>query len=183
MPTGIPKSGKRRRVGYTLKPGSPSEQTQRLLAALHDIEDRLAVERAKDKARSALVAFANKHDLSAADLRDVAKLIGAREKGDVPVVSHNIGKAKRAALGRKLRQAREAKGLSGLALVKLVGAKGTGSASQWERGMLPGLPKYRDGLIKHLELPKDFFAEAGPPGLRGSTRKAKANGAAHANAP
>jgi hypothetical protein len=172
MPTGIPKSGKRkpRAPGYTLKPGPASTQTQRLIEALQEIEERLAIERAKDKARAGLLAYCHKYGLSAGDLRDVAKTLGARETGDAPVLSPNLKKAKRQALGRKLRTAREAKGLNGKELGQLIGAKGTAAVAQWERGMLPMLPKYREGLIKHLALPKDFFAEIGT---------GRANGVAH----
>lgn len=164
MPTGIPNSGKRkprqpRAPGYTLKAGPASSQTQRLIEALNDIEERLAIERAKDKARAALLTFANKHGLSAGDLRDAAKLLGARETGSAPVVSHHLAKAKRSALGRKLREARVAKGLQATQLGKMIGAKGTAAVAQWERGMIPTLPKYREGLIKHLGLPKDIFVD------------------------
>jgi hypothetical protein len=169
MPRGYPKSGKRtpRAPGHTLPAGPASEQTQRLIAALQEIEDRLAVEKRKDKARAMLLTFAQKYDLTAADLREAARLVGAREKGDAPVVSHNIGKAKRKALGQKIREARVAKGLAGTELGKMVGAKGTAAVAQWEKGMLPTLPKYRAGLVKTLDLPKDFFDEL------------KTNGAAH----
>jgi hypothetical protein len=161
MPRGIPKSGKRtpRAAGYTLKAGPASTQTQRLVEALQEIEERLAVERAKDKARAGLLAFAHKYGLTAGDLRDAAKLLGAREVGDAPVFSPNLGKAKRAALGRKIREARVAKGLQAVQLGKMIGAKGTAAVAQWEGGMIPTIPKYRAGLIKHLGLPKDFFAE------------------------
>jgi hypothetical protein len=167
MPTGIPKNGKRRPrqprlPGATLKAGPASSQTARLIEALNDIEERLAIERAKDKARAALLAFAQKHALSAGDLRDAAKLLGARETGGAPVVSHHLAKAKRSALGRKLREARNAKGLQAVQLGKMIGAKGTAAVAQWEGGMIPTMPKYREGLIKHLGLPKDFFAEIGP---------------------
>lgn len=158
MPTGIPKSGKRqRRIGYTLPPGPPSTQTQRLLEALHDIEQRLAVQRAKDKARNGLLKYAAKYDLTAQDLRDAAKQLD-RTKGDgTSVVSRNLTKAQRLHLGRQLRKAREAKGLHGTELGKMVGAKGTAAVAQWERGMLPTLPKYRTALVKTLDLPADFF--------------------------
>jgi hypothetical protein len=156
MPRGIPKSGKRH---STLKAAPPGSQTQRLIEALQEIEERLAVERAKDKARAALLAFVHKHGLSAADLRDAAKIVGARATGDEPVTSLHLGKAKRIALGRRLKEARVAKGLQGTQLGKLVGAKGTAAVVQWESGMIPTMPKYRAALIKHLGLPKDFFAE------------------------
>ena len=177
MPKGIPKNGKRqsRAPGYTLPPGPASTQTQRLLEALNDIEERLAVEKAKDKARAALVGFAQKHGLSAGDLRDAAKLLGAREVGDAPVLSPNLGRAKKLALGRRIKEARVAKGLQAVQLGKLIGAKGTAAVAQWEGGMVPSLPKYRAALIKHLDLPKDFFAEV--PGRQKVA--GRANGAAH----
>jgi len=161
MPKGVPANGKRkpRPPGSTLPAGPASTQTQRLIEALQEIEERLAVERAKDKARAALVTFCHKHGLSAGDLRDAAKQLGAREVGGAPVFSPNLAKAKRLALGRKIREARVAKGLQAVQLGKLIGAKGTAAVAQWEGGMVPSLPKYRDGLIKHLGLPKDFFAE------------------------
>jgi hypothetical protein len=151
------------------------------MEALQDIEDRLAEERRKDRARLLLVRFVENHGLTAADLREAAKRVAAREVGDEPVTSKNFGKAKARALGRKIREAREAKELTGLGLGKLLGAKGTSAVAMWERGMLPTMQKYRDGLIKHLNLPKDFFAEAGPPTMRGAAHKPRANGtAAHA---
>lgn len=182
MPTGIPNSGKRRRSpkGINLKKltGSPSEQTQRLLQALQDIEDRLQVERAKDRARAGILAFAAKHDLSASDLRDAARIIGARETGDEPAIAKGFGKAKRMAVGKKLRDARIAKGINGAALGKLVGAKGTAAVAQWERGMLPSLPKYRAALIKHLDLPKNFF-DVVPSTMLNAPPPRATNGAAH----
>lgn len=191
MPTGIPKNGKRaprgmgkRAIGYTLKPGTASEQTQRLMEALADIEHRLQVEKTKDKARSALLAYAEKYGLTAADFREVAKLIGAREVGDKPVTSQNISTAKKMAVARKIKEARLAKGLTATEMSKRVGAKGTAAGSQWEHGMLPSLPKYRAALIKVLDLPANIFDEVGPPNNRGinskAKRKAKANGHAHA---
>jgi hypothetical protein len=160
MPKGVPKNGKRQpRLGATLPSGPASSQTQALIDHLQEIEERLAISRAKDKARAGLVAYAHKYGLTASDLRDAAKLVGAREVGDAPVFSPNLGKAKRLALGRKIREARVAKGLQAVQLGKLIGAKGTAAVAQWEGGMVPSLPKYRDGLIKHLDLPKDFFAE------------------------
>jgi hypothetical protein len=159
MPKGIPKNGKRQpRLGHTLPAGPASGQTQALIEHLQEIEERLALSRAKDKARAGLVAYAHKYGLTAGDLRDAAKLLGAREVGDAPVFSPNLGKAKKLALGRKIREARVAKGLQAVQLGKLIGAKGTAAVAQWEGGMMPSLPRYRDGLIKHLGLPKDFFA-------------------------
>ena len=166
MPTGIPKAK---------MVGAQSEQTRRLIEALQDIEDRLAAERRKDSARLKLLAFAKKHDLSAADLRAAATLLGAREKGTDPVMSTNFTSAKRKAMGRKLREARKAKGIASTKLGALVGAKSSGAVSQWEKGTPPGSEKYRAGLIKHLDLPKDFFAEFATTN-RGLARKA--NGAA-----
>lgn len=165
MPTGIPKNGKRRPrqprlPGSTMKAGPASSQTERLIEALQDIEERLAVEKRKDKARAMLLTYAAKYDLTAGDLREAAKLLGARETGGAPVTSLHVAKSKRLALGRKLKEAREAKGLMATELGKIIGAKGTAAVAQWERGQLPSLPKYRDGLIKQLGLPKDFFAEA-----------------------
>jgi len=173
MPRGYPKH----------RTGAMSEQTQKLMAALQEIEDRLAAERRKDRARAMLVSFAEKHDLSSADLREAARLVGAREKGDAPAISQNFAKAKARQLGVQIREARIAKGLAALQLVKLIGAKGTGAVSAWESGMVPTKAKYREGLIKHLGLPKNFFAGAPPPNKRGGVpghlRKGKANGAAH----
>jgi len=158
MPTGYPKNGKRAPRGLgKLKAGPVSEQTQRLIEALQEIEERVAISKRKDKARAALVEYARTHDLTAGDLRDAAKALGERHVGDAPVISPNLGKAKKMALARKMKEAREAKGLNARELGEKVGAKGTAAVAQWERGMIPTLPKYRAGLIKHLDLPKDFF--------------------------
>lgn len=157
MPRGIPKNGKRKSRGLVLK-GPVSSQTQALLEHMAEMEERLAVLRAKDKARAGLLAYCRKYGLEATDLREAAKLIGARATGDAPVMSLNLGKAKRMALGRRLKEARTAKGLQAVQLGKMIGAKGTAAVAQWEGGMVPSLPKYREGLIKHLDLPKDFFA-------------------------
>jgi DNA-binding transcriptional regulator YiaG len=167
MPKGIPAS-------------KPSEQTQRLLEALADIEERLAAERRKDQARVLLVRFVERHGLTAADLREAAKNVAAREVGDAPVLSSHLGRAKRIAFGREIRKARQAKGFSGTQLGKMVGAKSSGAVAMWERGGLPTMSKYRAGLIKHLELPKDFFAEVptNKRGQHGQQSRGKANGAA-----
>jgi hypothetical protein len=169
MPKGIPAS-------------KPSEQTQRLLEALADIEERLASERRKDQARVLLVRFVERHGLTAADLREAARSVAAREVGDAPVLSSHLGRAKRLALGREIRKARVAKGIAGTQLGKMIGAKSSGAVAMWERGGLPSMSKYRDGLIKHLDLPKDFFAEM-PTNKRGQQSQQKkgpraANGAA-----
>lgn len=146
MPKGIPKIP---RVG-------PSEETQRLLDAMAEIEGRLAEMRRKDKARGALVAFAHKHGLAASDLREAAKLVGAREVGDHPVLSNNAPAAFKLARGQRLKAAREAKGLSGLAAGRKVGA-GHSSFHQWEKTGGPRNPKTRAAIAKLLDLPKDFW--------------------------
>jgi hypothetical protein len=179
MPRGIPNNSIR--AGGRL---GPSENTQKLLDAMADLKARLEAEKRKDTARILLLRFAAKHSLTANDLREAARRIGDRKIGAAPVVSHNIGTAKKLALGRKLKAAREAKGIPGTHLGKLVGAKSTAAVTQWEHGRLPSLQKYRDALIKHLDLPADFFAEAGPVNSKRGTwqreakAKAKANGAA-----
>lgn len=147
MPRGIPNH---RGVG-------PSENTQRLLESMRELEQRLAVERAKDRARGLLLAFAQKHGLSAIDLRNAARLLADRKIGDTPVVS------KHSSLGAKLRAAREAKGLSQPDVNKKLGVA-SGAMSHWENNRGPKLPRYRSGLIKLLDLPKNFFDEAKPNG-------------------
>lgn len=169
--------------------GKPSEQTQRLLDALADIEDRLRLERKRDAGRAMLTRFVAKHQLTASDLRDAAKQMVARTVGDAPVVTRHLAHGKKLALGRRLRAAREAKGIPSTHLGKLIGAKGTAAVNQWESGMLPTLQKYRDALSKHLELPKDFWDDAAPTTKRGAhgnqrkgpmPKKTATNGAAHA---
>jgi hypothetical protein len=108
MPRGIPKNGKRSPRGTALKSGPASSQTQRLIEALQEIEERLAIEKRKDKARAMVLASARKYGLTASDLREVAKLLGARETGDAPVVSHHVGKVKRAVSKLKRASARRA---------------------------------------------------------------------------
>lgn len=180
MPRGIPNTPKLATTS--------SENTKRLLEAMAELQARIDAERAKDRARVMLVHFAQKHELNAQDLRAAARTLGDRKVGDAPAVSKNFNRAKAKALGAKLREARLAKELTGAQLNKLVGAKGTAAALQWEKGMLPSLQLYRDGLIHHLGLPKDFFADAPPPNMRGTkgtkggnTKAGKANGhGAHA---
>lgn len=155
MPKGIPNVP---RVGA-------SEQTQRLLEAMREIEGRLAEMRRRDKARASLVAFARKHGLDAADLREAAKLVGAREVGSHPVLSNNVSDKR--ARGAKLRAAREAKGLSGAEAGRKVGGSHT-SFHQWENGGEPRDAKTRSAVVKLLDLPKDFFDKP----------KSKANGVA-----
>ena len=150
--------------------GSPSEQTQRLLDALAEIEGRLKLERKRDAGRALLRRFVEKHQLTATDLREAAKLLADRKVGDTPAVSKNIGKSKKLALGRKLKQARVAKGLTSTGLGKTLGCKGTAAVYQWENGMVPSAQKYRDGLIKHLDLPKDFFDDMPLANQRGTRR-------------
>lgn len=162
MPRGIPKAP---RFG-------PSEQTMRLAEALQDIENRLAEERRKDKARALLVTFAEKHGLSASDLREAAKRIAAREVADGPATSD---RAAALAIGQKLKAARINAGLGTGEVGRKVGAKSSGSVSQWEKGAtMPG-PKFRTKLDKLLDLPRDFW-KAAPNGKR----KGALNGTAHA---
>lgn len=157
--------------------GAQSAQTQRLLDALAEIEERLKIERKRDTGRALLLRFVAKHQLTAADLRNAAKALVDRKVGDAPVVSKNIGKSQKLAVARKLREARVAKGLKGTQLGKMIGAKGTAAVAQWEKGLIPSKQQYRDGLIKHLDLPKDFFDAMPPSNQRGLRRKA--NGHAH----
>jgi DNA-binding transcriptional regulator YiaG len=160
MPTGIPKNGKRKPRALA---GPISSQTQALIEHMQEMEERLAVLRRKDKARAGLLAYARKFDLEASDLREAAKHLAARETGEA-VISPNLGKAKRMALGRKIKEARLAKKLGASELAKLIGTKAASAVHGWEHGMIPGIPKYRAGLIKHLDLPKDFFADVPPRG-------------------
>ena len=146
MPKGIPNKLRH----------APSEQTQRLLEAMQEIEARLAEERRKDRARSLLVAFVHKHGLAAADLREAAKQVGAREVGDHPVLSKNI--PDKLARGRRLKAAREAKELRGADVMRRLGMDaGSGAISQWERGGRPQDAKVRAKLCTLLDLPKDFW--------------------------
>jgi len=151
MPKGIPGSGKPK-----TKAAPPSEQTQRLLEAMQEIEGRLAEERRKDRARALLVAFVEKHGLAAADLREAARRVGAREVGDHPVLSKNA--PPRMNRGPALKAAREAKGLRGTDVMRRLGLPAASSAiSHWERGTRPNKPKVRAGLSKLLDLPKGFW--------------------------
>jgi len=161
MPRGISKA---RELGL-----GPSENTQKLLDAMAQLQERIDAEKVKDRARVLLISFAHKHELTAQDLRAAARVIGDRYVGDAPVLSKKLSgnKAKAKALGAKIREARIAKGLKGTELNKLVGAKGTAASSQWEKGMIPSRQEYRDGLIRHLGLPKTFFDDAPPTSNRG----------------
>jgi DNA-binding XRE family transcriptional regulator len=173
MPRGIPKSGVRKQRLQV----RPSREMTKLQAQMEELNERLVAIKERDKALAKIVSIAREFGLSPSDMREAATQLGSREVGDAPVLSENIAFAKRLALGQKLKAARKAKGLTTTVLCKAVGASSTGAISLWERGQVPSKAKYREGLIKQLGLPKDFFAEAGPTTLRGVKRKT--NGAAH----
>lgn len=160
MPTGIPK--------YKSAGLGPSENTQRLLDSIREMEQRLAAEKAKDRARALLVHFAQKHGLSAIDLRNAARLLADRKIGDAPVFSNNAGHGKvktavlgpaKGKIGKAIREARLKLDLSDRAVGSALGCDGS-LVGRWQRGLGDVPPKYRDRLVEVLKLPKATFPKA-----------------------
>jgi hypothetical protein len=172
MPTGIPK--------YKIDGLGPSQNTQRLLDSMRDLEERLAAEKRKDRARALLVHFAQKHGLDATDLRTAAKLVGDRKVGDAPVYTKRgpgpgHGKVKTAQLGpaktkigKAIRKARVKLDLSDRAVGAAIGCDGT-LVGRWQRGIDRVPERYYDKLVEVVKLPKTTFP---------APAKALSNGAA-----
>jgi hypothetical protein len=179
MPTGIPKSGKRApRGSYPRKSryAAPmSANTQQLLEYQAQLEERIAAARAKDKTMAIILRLADEHGLTAKDLRDAAAQIGKRPKGDAPVVSLHLRSQQYVQMGKKLTEARAAKGLSNNDVCKAL-KKGSGNVSQWFNGVSRPGPTVQPKLIKLLDLPAKFFEPFQPVGRR-------ANGHAAAGEP
>jgi len=158
MPRGYPTAG-RRAAGL-----GPSENTQRLLDSMRELEQRLAVERAKDRARALLVSFAQKHNLSAIDLRNAAKMLGDRHVGDAPVVSLSMRKSvlrpdkakpAKGKIGKAIRAARIKAALTDRSLAEHLGLH-VSVVNKWQRGGEVA-EQHRGPLIEALKLPKALF--------------------------
>jgi DNA-binding transcriptional regulator YiaG len=156
MPRGIPK--------YKTAGLGPSENTQRLLDSMRELEQRLAVERGKDRARALLVAFAQKHNLSAIDLRNAAKMLGDRKVGDAPVVSLSMRKSTlrpdkakpaKGKIGKAIRAARIKAALTDRSLADHLGLH-VSVVNKWQRGGEVA-EQHRAPLIEALKLPKTIF--------------------------
>jgi hypothetical protein len=172
LPTVIPK--------YKNAGLGPSDNTQRLLDSMRELEQRLAVEKAKDRARALLLHFAEKHNLGANDLRMAAKLLGDRKVGDAPIFTKRgpgpgHGKVKTAQLGpaktkigKAIRKARVKLDLSDRAVGAAIGCDGT-LVGRWQRGIDRVPERYYDKLVEVLKLPKTTFP---------APAKALSNGAA-----
>jgi DNA-binding transcriptional regulator YiaG len=159
MPRGIPKH---REAGL-----GPSENTQRLLESMRELEQRLAIERAKDRARALLVSFAQKHNLSATDLRNAAKLLGDRKVGDAPVISLSMRKSAlrpdkakpaKGKVGKAIRAARIKAALTDRSLAEHLGLH-VSVVNKWQRGGEVA-EQHRGPLIEALKLPKGLFPTA-----------------------
>jgi hypothetical protein len=157
MPRGYPKHREAGGLG-------PSENTQRLLDSIRELEQRLAAERAKDRARALLVAFAQKHNLSAIDLRNAARLVGDRKVGDAPVVALSMRKSglrpdkskpAKGKVGKAIRAARIKLGLTDRSLADHLGCH-VSVVNRWQRGGEVA-EQFRPSLIEALKLPKETF--------------------------
>lgn len=172
MPRGYPNKPRQGGLG-------PSESTQRLLESMRELEQRLAVERAKDRARALLLSFAQKHNLSAIDLRNAARLLGDRKVGDAPVVALSMRKSAlrpdkarpaKGKVGKAIRAARIKAGLTDRSLGEHLGLH-VSVVNRWQRGGEVA-EHHRGPLLEALKLPKGLFP---------SPAKALSNGhAAHA---
>jgi DNA-binding transcriptional regulator YiaG len=161
MPRGYPN---KQREGL-----GPSENTQRLLESMRELEQRLAVERAKDRARALLVSFAQKHNLSAVDLRNAAKLLGDRKVGDAPVIALAMRKSAlrpdkskpaKGKVGKAIRAARIKLALTDRSLAEHLGLH-VRVVNKWQRGGEVA-EQHRGPLIEALKLPKSLFPSATP---------------------
>jgi hypothetical protein len=160
MPRGIPNSGVR------AKGLGPSGNIQRLIDMRRELDERIDVERAKDRARALLLAFAQKHGLSAIDLRNAAKLLGDRQVGDAPVVTKvnaSRGKIKRHMLkppkgkvGKAIRAARLKLDMASTTVGDAIGCVAS-LISKWELGVDPVPARFHEPLMKVLKLPKGTF--------------------------
>lgn len=163
MPRGIPNA---RLTGL-----GPSENTQRLLDAMRELEERIAVEKAKDKARALLLQFAAKHSLSAIDLRNAAKLLADRQVAGEPVFTKNSkrvssgqpGKIKMHALGKPkgkvgkaIRKARLKLDMSDKAVGDAIGCHSS-QVGRWQRGEDAVPARFQEPLSNVLKLPKGTF--------------------------
>lgn len=159
MPRGIPNAPRPNGLG-------PSENTKRLLAAMADIEARLAAERNHDRCRGKLALFLERNpQITAEDLRAAAKMVGARKKGDAPVMSKQAHHGKpnlalmapaKGKLGKAIRAARLKEGLTLDELGQRVGATASIVAG-WERKGTPPKPAVHAALLDHLKLPKGLL--------------------------
>jgi DNA-binding transcriptional regulator YiaG len=157
MPRGIPKH---REAGL-----GPSENTQRLLESMRELEQRIAVERAKDRARALLLAFAQKHNLSAIDLRNAARLLADRKIGDAPVVALSMRKSglrpdkskpAKGKVGKAIRAARIKAGLTDRAIADRLGVH-VSAVNAWQIQGREVREHLREPLIELLKLPKGSF--------------------------
>jgi len=130
MPTGYPNKTRSKLI-------APSKELTAMEQALHDLHERLRVERLHEKQRVALVKFLKRNDLLSR--RDVNECMdaagrGKRQKGDKAVVSRHVGLA----VAKVITDARTAKGLTREALGKALGKSGQ-AVGNWERGTT-GIP-------------------------------------------
>jgi DNA-binding transcriptional regulator YiaG len=155
MPRGIPN---------TSKGLGPSENTARLLEAMRELEQRIAIERRKDRARALLLTFAQRHGLSALDLRNAAKLLGDRGVADAPVVSLSMRKSTlrpdkakpaKGKIGKAIRAARIKAGLTDRSLADHLGCH-VSVVNKWQRGGEVA-EQHRPALVEALKLPKGTF--------------------------
>jgi DNA-binding transcriptional regulator YiaG len=161
MPRGIPNSGHRS------KGLGPSDNTQRLLDMRRELDERIEAERRKDRARVLLVSFAQKHNLSAVDLRNAAKMLGDRHVGDAPVVSLSMRKSvlrpdkakpAKGKIGKAIRAARIKAALTDRSLAEHLGLH-VSVVNKWQRGGEVA-EQHRGPLIEALKLPKGLFPAA-----------------------
>jgi hypothetical protein len=156
MPRGIPKA---REFGFE------NTNTQRLIEAMNELQQRIAVERAKDRARALLIGFAHKHNLTAIDLRNAAKILGDRKVGDAPVVAlvtrksslrPDKSKPAKGKVGKAIRAARIKAGLTDRQIADRVGVH-VSAVNAWQMKQKPVREAARGPLIDLLKLPKDLF--------------------------
>lgn len=155
MPTGIPNR----------KP-MPGSELDRLTMALHELHERLKVERVRDKMRRDLGRFlARRPMLTRRDVLDVAAKMKA-QRGAAPVVSNKASLATAAGrvahpamgkVGKAIRKARLAKELTTTQLAEKINVS-HGSISAWERGSWHPTEAKARSLAKVLGIPVDALS-------------------------
>jgi DNA-binding transcriptional regulator YiaG len=142
----------------------PSENTQKLLDMRRELDERIDAERRRDRARGLLVSFAQKHGLSAIDLRNAAKVLGDRKIGDAPIVALSMRKSTlrpdkskpaKGKIGKAIRAGRIKLGLTDRSLAEHLGCH-VSVVNKWQRGG-EVLEHHRAPLIEALKLPKSIF--------------------------
>jgi len=135
-----------------------------------ELQQALAASQALDRARSLLITFAQKHQLTAGDLRMAAKVLATRKVGDAPVMSKrrklrtSTLRPAKGKIGKAIRAARLKANMTDEQVGAQIGAHAS-AVQKWQLGIYPVPERYHAGLLRVLKLPKGLLP----------------NGAAHAS--